>query len=134
MGRVYGELEIACPAAQVYAYLRDRHKTHVYRSVCMMTKGYVPEIRCVAEQENERLSFSVAARDALFRFKTGSWRWTYELTRLEDDRTKVTITYQWSVLLSLLSAFTVRHQAANEVIETALALDALAGVRQAPGA
>ncbi|MHC4445917.1 MAG: hypothetical protein ACYTA5_25255 [Planctomycetota bacterium] len=126
MPTVYGELEIGCSAAQVYAYLRDRYKTDVFRSVCMMVKGYVPEIQCVDEQENERLSFSVAAQDVLLRIKTGNWVWTYELTRLEDDKTKVSITYEWSVLLSLFSMFTIRHQAVNELIETALALDALA--------
>ena len=47
MPAVYGELNIACPTEQVYAYLRDRYKTDVFRSVCMMTKGYVPDIECV---------------------------------------------------------------------------------------
>jgi hypothetical protein len=96
----------------------------------MMTKGYVPKIHCVEEQENERLSFSVAGRDSLFRFKLGSWTWTYQMTSLERDRTKVAITYQWSIWLSLLSMFTVRHQAANELIETAMALDALAANKE----
>ena len=131
MPAVYGELEIPCPTGQVYAYLRDRYKTDIFRSVCMMTKGYVPEIQCVEQQENECLSFSVAARDSLLRFKTGSWAWTYQLTRLTDSRTKVAITYEWSVLLSLLSAFTIRHQATNDLIETALALDALAANKSA---
>jgi hypothetical protein len=96
----------------------------------MMAKGYVPEVHCVEEQENERLSFSCAGRDSLLRFKTGSWTWTYQLTRLESDRTKVAITYQWSAWLSLLSVFTARLQAANELIETAMALDALAANRE----
>ncbi len=126
MPTIYGELVIACPTAQVYACLRDRYKTDVFQSVSRMTKGYVPEIQCVDERENERLSFSAAGRDGLFHFKTSGWTWTYQLTRLEDDRTKVTITYEWSVVLSLLSMFTVRLQAANELVETALALDALA--------
>ena len=126
MPTVYGELEIACPTAQVYAYLRDRYKTDVFRSVCMMTKGYVPEVRCVEELEDERVSFSVAGRDSLLRINISSWVWTYQLTRLDDDRTTVVITYKWSVLLSLLSMFTARLQAANELVETALALEALA--------
>lgn len=130
MPTVYGELEIACPAAQVYAYLRDRYKTHVFRSVCMMTKGYVPDVHGIEEQENERLSFTVASRDSLLRFKTAGWTWTYHLTRLESDRTKVAITYQWGLLLSLLSMFTARGQAASELIETAMALDALAANRE----
>jgi len=126
MPKVYGEVNVACPAAQVYAYLRDRYKTATFRSICMMTKGYVPDIHCVEERENERLSFSVAGRDSLLRFKTGSWAWTYQLTRVGSDRTSVAITYQWGILLSLLSVFTARHQAANELVETAMALDALA--------
>ena len=130
MPTVYGELEIACPTGEVYAYLRGRYETHVFRSICMMAKGYVPEIHCVEEQENERLSFSVASRDSLLRFTTGSWTWTYQLTRLDTDRTKVAITYRWGILLSLLSLFTVRHQAANELIETAMALDALAANKE----
>jgi hypothetical protein len=130
MPTVYGELEIDCPATQVYAYLRDRYKAHVFRSVCMMAKGYVPDIHCVEERDNERIAFSVAARDSLLHFKTGSWTWTYDLTRLESGRTKVAITYRWGILLALLSMFTVRHQAANEVVETAMALDALAANKE----
>ena len=125
MPTVYGELEIACPTAQVYAYLRDRYKTDIFRSVSMMTRGYVPEIQCIDEQKDERLSFSASARDCLLHFKAGSWTWTYQLTRLEKDKTKVAVTYEWSILLSLLSMFTVRGQAANELSETALALVAL---------
>lgn len=126
MPTLYAELEIACPAAKVYAYLRDRYKTHVFRSVCMMTKGYVPEIDCVEAQENQRLSFYVAGRDCLTRMKTGGWTWTYQLTRLDGDRAKVEITYRWSIAMALLSMFTIRHQAANEAVETAMALDGLA--------
>ena len=133
MPAVYGELDIACPTGQVYAYLRDRYKTDVFRSVSMMTKGYVPDIQCVEQQENERLSFSVAGRDSLLHFNVGSWAWTYQLTRLTDNITKVAITYEWSVLISLLSAFTARFQAANELVETALALDALAANKSAEG-
>ena len=77
MPTVYGELEIAWPTAQVYEYLRDRYKTHVFHSVCMMTKGYVPEVHCVEEQENERLVFSVAGRllvEAHHLALSGAWR------------------------------------------------------------
>ena len=129
MFAVYAELEVGCPIAETYAYLKDRYKTDVYRSVCMMTKGYVPEIQTVEEQENKRLTFYVAGRDALLKFKTPGWRWTYELARLDDHKTKVALTYQWGLLLLLLSAFTIRHQAANELVETALALEALAAKR-----
>lgn len=94
MPTVHGELEIACPTARVYEYLSGRYKTQLFHCVCMMAKGYVPEIQCVEEQENKRLSFSVASRDSLFRFKIGSWTWTYDLTCLESGRTKIAITYQ----------------------------------------
>ena len=130
MPTVYGELEIACPTPQVYAYLRGRYNTPAFRSICMMAKGYVPEIHCVEEQENERLSFSVAGRDILLHFKTGSWTWTYELTRLESDRTKVAITYRWDIWLSLASLFTIRLQAAGELIATAMALEALGATKE----
>ena len=125
MSTVYGQVETECPITIVYAYLKGRYQGDTFRSVSMMTRGYVPEVHRLEEQENERLSFRVAGRDSLLHFKTRSWRWTYELTPLHDGRTKVAITYEWDLLFSLLTMFTARGQAANELTETALAIDAL---------
>ncbi len=126
MPSVYGEVTVARPVGEVYAYLKERYQSHVFRSVCMMTKGYVPEIACVAEQANERLTFRAAGRDSLLRFTMGGWTWSYDLASLAPAQTKVAITYRWSVWMSIISLFTVRHQAANELIETAMALEAMA--------
>ena len=92
----------------------------------MTTKGYVPEIQCLEEQANERLFFAVAGRDSLLHFKVKGWKWEYRLSVIGDEGTKVGITYRWGIGFSLLSAFTARFQAANEIAETALALHALA--------
>jgi hypothetical protein len=126
MGTVCAEVEIDCPVEKVYAYLKNRYTSEVFRSACMQAKGYVPDVACVDEREGEQLKFTVSGRDSLLRFKVGSWWWTYRLTRRSGERTAVLITYGWSVWLSLLSAFTLRPQAANEIAEAALALDALA--------
>jgi hypothetical protein len=91
----------------------------------MATKGYVPEIHRIEEQANQRLKFSVAGRDSLLRCRTPGWKWEYRLSSFANEKTKVVITYQWGIGLALLSAFTARAQAANEIVETALALHAL---------
>ena len=92
----------------------------------MMTKGYVPEVNLLGEQENEFLQFYVAGRDSMTNIKIGGWKWTYALTSTGSQETKIAITYEWSLFMSFLSAFTVRRQAANDLIEAAMALEALA--------
>jgi hypothetical protein len=91
----------------------------------MTTKDYVPEIQCLEEHANKKLVFWVAGSDSLLRFKVPGWKWEYRLSAIGDESTKVGITYQWGIGLSLLSAFTARFQAANEIVETALALHAM---------
>jgi len=125
MSTIHGEVSICRPVSLVYGYLRSRYESEMFRSICMTTKDYVPEIQCLEERGNERLSFSVAGRDALLGFKVPGWKWEYRLSAIGNEGTKVGITYQWGIGLSLLSAFTARFQAANEIVETALALHAL---------
>ena len=125
MSTIHGEVSICRPVSDVYAYLRNRYESEVFRSICMTAKGRVLEIQCLEEQANERLSFSVAGSDSLLGFKTPGWKWEYRLSAIGDEGTKVGITYRWGIGLSLLSAFTAGAQAANEIIETALALHAL---------
>lgn len=126
MPMVSAEVEVSRPVADVFRYLRDRYTSSTFRSVCMKAKGYVPECQCLEERENEHLVFWVAGRDGLLRFRISGWKWTYDLVPVGSDETRVAITYRWSPWVSLLSMFTARGQAANELTETALALDALA--------
>jgi len=127
MGMIYGEISIARPVSQVYAYLKNRYNSDVFESICKMTKGYVPKVECLEEVEDERLSFRVPARDTVLLFRIGSWTWSYQLTAIGDGLTKVGITYEWGIWLDLVTMFTAKHQAANELVETALAIDALTG-------
>ena len=50
----------------------------------------------------------------------------YDMIPAGDSLTQVNIWYRWGLFMSFITMFTVRHQAANELIETALALEALA--------
>lgn len=126
MPRVTATFNLPIPKARVYQYLRKRHDCDLYRTVSLATKGYVPPITCLEDVEDVKLCFRVPGRDVLLRIPMGSWKWCYELESLSDSETRITIWYEWSLLMTLLSAWTVRHQAANELVETALGLKALA--------
>ncbi len=125
MPSVKATIELAADVSVIYRYLRDRYDGDAYRSACLATKGYVPPVARTEDVENARLGFHVPAHDVLFKFPVGSWTWTYELESVKPDRTRVTIEYTWSWILSVLSSWTIRHQAANELAETVMALEAL---------
>lgn len=118
-------IEVPVKVSLTYRYLRDRYDGEAYRSACLATKGYVPPVARTENVENDTLGFYVPARDVLFQFPTGSWTWTYEFESVNPDQTRVSIEYTWSWVLSILSFWTIRHQAANELAETVMAIEAL---------
>ena len=69
--------------------------------------------------------FKAKGRDSLTKMKIGEWKWSYNFRDLGEKRTEILITYEWSPLMDVLSLFTVKHQAANELTETVLSLDSL---------
>jgi hypothetical protein len=81
----------------------------------------------VESDEPHYLCFWVKGREGI-----GGWEWDYQLRAVAETATEVTICYRWSWVFSLLGAGTMRHQAANELVETAMALDAL-GWRESVG-
>lgn len=125
MPSIKATIEVPVKVSLTYGYLRDRYDGDAYRSACLATKGYVPPVARTEDVENDKLGFYVPARDVLFKFRTGFWTWTYEFESVKPDQTRVTIEYTWSWLLSALSFWTIRHQAANELAETVMAIEAL---------
>jgi len=66
---------------------------------------------------------------------TSGWSWSFDFADQGGSRTGVTISYRWSLLLSLAGMGTIRAQAANEAVENVRGLLALeagynAGVRR----
>jgi hypothetical protein len=114
-------LTIPVPVEIVYRYLHERYNRPAHHDVLLVA------------EEPRRLVFSAAARDSLLPISYGGWRWEYELRPMGESATRVTISYRWSWVMSILSSWTVRHQACNEIVETAMALDAL-GWGQYPAA
>lgn len=123
-------IDLPVERARVYQYLRNRYDGEAYRSACLATKGYLPGIVKLEDVENARLTFRVAGRDAWFKFSVSSWTWTYEIEPRGADRTQVTIEYNWSWVMSILSSWTARFQAGNEITGTVMALEALAYPRR----
>ena len=121
-------IQINSPSAVVYHYLRERYNRNVHRSTSLGTKGYVPAVTCIEAVETDeycRITYAVPARDPLLGIFLSGWRWTYEIEPAGPQATSVTIRYDWSWFMAILGAGTTRHQACNEIVETALALDAL---------
>lgn len=125
MPSIKATIEMPLKASLVYQYLRERYDSDAYRSACLATKGYVPPVAKIEDIKDTFLRFCVPARDSLFRFSPGSWTWTYELESTNEEQTQVTIEYTWSWILSMLSFWTMRHQAANELAETVMAIEAI---------
>lgn len=119
-------VEIPLPPAVAYRYLHDRYDGEAYRSACVQTKKYVPPVARIGSVEGQELSFFVPARDSLLKFPISGWTWTYRIEDLGDGRSRITMRYRWSWMLSLLTMWTARSQAANEVVETVMALEGLA--------
>jgi hypothetical protein len=126
MPSVSATVEFPVPASRIYEYLRTRYQSETFRTACLASKGHVPEIHLVEEVVNRKIRYWVAARDALLRLRLSGWRWEYDLEAAGETKTRVTITYRWGVFLSLITLFSARDQASNELVETVLALDALA--------
>jgi len=126
MGFVTVTILVEAPAPRIYAYLKGRYVTEAFRKACMAAKGHLPPVKCLEEVENHRLHFTVPGRDSLLGFPVSHWTWTYEIEPVTASQSQVTIRYQWPWLLSLFTFWTAKPQAANEAIETVLALQALA--------
>ena len=85
----------------------------------------MPPVALLEDVKNERLRFYGPGRDSLFNFSLGSWSWQYKFQSGKGEQTRVTIEYQWSVIMSAMSMWTVRYQASNELVETVIAIEAL---------
>lgn len=125
MPSISATASVSAPASEVYRYLRDRYGRELHRTVSLETKGYIPAVKCVEELEPRRIIFQVRGRDPVLRFFIGGWTWCYDIEPDGETMSRVTIRYEWGWLMSILGAGTTRHQAANEIVETALALEAL---------
>jgi hypothetical protein len=125
MPSVSAKILVSTPVNVVYRYLLERYDRPVHQAASLATKGYVPSVVCLEADEPHYLRFFVKGHDPLLRAFIGGWQWEYDLEAVTETDTEVTIRYRWSWLMTLLSAGTVRHQACNDLVETAMALDAL---------
>jgi hypothetical protein len=132
MPSVSTSIEVAAPLRTVYAYLQSRYDREAHRSASLATKGYVPNIACLEAEPNKRLVFQVRGRDPLLRIFLAGWTWIYEIEPAGESASRVRMMYCWSWWMSLLGVGTTRHQACNEITETAMALDALGWGRGEP--
>ncbi|MEX0642504.1 MAG: hypothetical protein WD468_07375 [Pirellulales bacterium] len=126
MASLSTNIDVGVTIDRVYRYLRGRFDSDAYRAACEATLGYLPGVRCIEAAENKRLRFAVAGRDAHIGFRIPGWSWSYDLSSGPDGKTRVTIQYQWGLAASVVSAWTARSQASKAIIDTAMALDALA--------
>ncbi|MBM81195.1 MAG: hypothetical protein CMJ78_11460 [Planctomycetaceae bacterium] len=55
----------------------------------------------------------------------GGWKWGFDVRQLSGDVTRIMAWYHWGIFMSFAGLGTMGHQASNEIIETALALEAL---------
>ncbi len=108
-----------------FKYLSQKYDSTLYKEAAKMSLGYVPEIETQKCEENKSLEFSCKSRDPITKLKIGGWRWGYELSTTTEGKTKVEIWYSYSLFLALMGGGTIGHQAANEICETASALEAL---------
>ncbi len=118
-------ITISTNCQKTYEYLRTRYDSEIHKSVSLATKGYIPPIIHVSEVKNERLAYKVAGHDYLLG-SLSNWEWGYELKVISDEITQVDIWYKWDLILAIFGIGTIGHQVANEMVETAMALDALA--------
>ena len=124
MPKISSTIEISAETSRVFHYLEKRYEGLPYRLACVETQEYIPRIVCLKIVENELLEFSIQGREPSMRLSIGAWSWSYQLTRLGDSRTRITIEYQWHWSLGFL-AYGVKYQAANALVSDALALQAL---------
>ena len=119
-------IDVSVAIDRVYRYLRGRFDSDAYRAACEATLGYLPGVKCIEAVENKQLRFAAAGRDALHGFRIPGWSWSYDLSSGSDGKTRVTIQYQWTLLASVVSFWTARSQASKAIIDTVMALEALA--------
>jgi hypothetical protein len=117
---------VPAPIGLIYRFLLERYDRPLHCSTALAAKGYIPNVLCLEADEPELLCFSVRGRDPLLRTFVGSWEWEYRLRPESEAVTEVAITYRWSWWVAFLCGGTARAQAANEIVETAMTLDALA--------
>src|SRR5947199_6879936 len=115
MPSVRATLSVAAPVEVIYRYLRERYHRPAHCLTSQATKGYVPTIVCLEDDEPFHLSFSVKGRDSSQRTAVGSWEWEYDLVAVTATTAEVTICYRWSWWMGFLGGGTIRHQAANEL-------------------
>lgn len=118
-------LKIPLNVEPIYNFLRFSHESKIYKDASLMVKGYVPNIKCTKEVKNNKLAFEVPGRDPILKIFIGGWKWEYIFSPISDTETEVQITYKYGLFMALLGMGTIGHQAANEIVETATALDAL---------
>jgi hypothetical protein len=126
MPSIQASLRVSAPAPLVFRYLDERYQRQAHVETSLATKGYVPAIRCLAREEGEKLMYYCRGRDPMLRISIGGWKWSYEVASLDHSLTEVTIRYDWGWFTAMLGVGTMRHQAANELVETAMAIDGLA--------
>jgi len=125
MGKISTKLEFNIEIEVIYENLKERYNSERFKKASIDTKGYIPPIVLVNNETNSRLTFTAKGHDPLTKMKIGGWEWNYYFKDLGNKRTEVKISYEWSSMMTFLSFFTIKHQAANELIETVLSLDSL---------
>jgi hypothetical protein len=125
MGKIKTIIEINMGIDVIYKNLKERYNSERFKKASIDTLGYVPQVKLIEDEVNSRIVFAAKANDTLTNIKLGGWKWGYLLQEIGENRTEVTIFYQWKFLMVLFSMGTIKHQAANELTETVMALDSL---------
>ena len=125
MNRLETTISIERSLGDVYNYLKNRYNSEQYQKVSKEIKGYLPEIKILADNDANELTFEVAAVDAITKWRSSGWKWGYVLNAQEAGHTSITIWYEWSSMLNITTMGTAQMQAANEITDTILALEAL---------
>lgn len=125
MGKIKSTIKFNTEVDAVYKYLKERYSSERFKKASMDTKGYVPKVVLIEDEINSKLVFSAKGHDPLIKMKIGGWQWGYSLKKIGEKQTEVSLFYEWSSTMTLLSLWTIKHQAANELTETVMSLDAL---------
>lgn len=125
MGKIKSTIKINKEVDGIYKYLKERYNSERFKKVSIDTKGYVPKIVLTEDEINSKLVFTAKGHDPLTKMKIGGWEWGYKLKKIQEKQTEISLYYEWNSIMSFLSLWTIKHQAANELTETVMALDAL---------
>ena len=125
MGKISTTLQFNIEIDVMYKNLKERYNSERFKKASIDTKGYVPPVVLVSNETNSKLTFIAKGHDPITKLKFGSWQWNYHFKDLGKGRTEVEISYKWNSMMTFLTFFTVKHQAANELTETVLSLDSL---------